>query len=206
MYLRGKRYETEKKIVSNEKGNNQYTKEVGDHNDHQPDYVDPRPKTREKIATEYGVGQTTIQRDAQYARAVDAMPPDTKEKILSGEEKVSKNDMMEFAMNSLTFISKIITMDFRENLVIITSKEELHKVIDEAVSKAIAGLNLTRQGPEETPKLIYGLDKLAEFLGCSMTTAFRMKKSGRIPYYQHGHVIMFKSDEVLQAISKGKKN
>lgn len=87
---------------------------------------------------------------------------------------------------------------------IITTHEDLKRTVSEAVNAAIAGLNLKPEAKEET-KLIYGLDKLAEFLGCSMTTAFRMKKSGRIPYYQHGHVIMFKSEEVLQAISKKRK-
>jgi hypothetical protein len=87
--LRGKRYETEKKIVSNELGNNQYKKEVGDHCDHQPICANPRLKTREKIAKEYGVGDGTIQRDAQFARAVDILPAETKQKIISGDLPVS---------------------------------------------------------------------------------------------------------------------
>ncbi len=102
MYLIGKRYEVEKKIISNEKGHNQYTRLVGGNCCHQPNQPPTAEsetnssslKTRDRLAEEYGIAARTIQTDAQFSKAVDAMPPETKEKILSGEEKVSKNDMM----------------------------------------------------------------------------------------------------------------
>lgn len=97
-------------------------------------------------------------------------------------------------------------MDLRENLVIITSKEELQKLIDEAVSKAIAGLNLTRETQiGSNSEMIHGIRELAKFLKCSTSTAQKLKNEKRVPYYEAGRVLMFRSEEVLQAISKGKK-
>ncbi|MDD4190535.1 MAG: hypothetical protein PHI28_04340 [Mangrovibacterium sp.] len=80
MYLRGKRYETEKKIAGAPIGNNNARKQSM--RDAHLVSEQTNLKTTEKMAKEYGVNQSTITRDAQYARAVDAMPPDTKEKIL----------------------------------------------------------------------------------------------------------------------------
>lgn len=202
MYLRGKRYETEKKIAGGDRKSASFLKS-------NPDNQELKNNTNTmytsaRIAKEYGVGHDTIERDFRFAKAVDAMPSNTKEKILSGEEKVSKNDMMEFAMNFLTFISKTIIMDLRENLVIITTKEELQKLIDEAVSKAIAGLNLRQEAKEETT-LIYGIEGLAKLLNCSRPTAQRIKSSRQIPCYQQGRTLVFKSDEVLNAMAKKKR-
>lgn len=43
-YLRGKRYENEKKIVTNEKGVNQHTNEVNHQNDAQPKTSEASPQ------------------------------------------------------------------------------------------------------------------------------------------------------------------
>ena len=81
-YLRGKRYETEKKIVSNESGANQYTKEVGSH-------LATQPKTSEVLGSEYGVHKSTIIRNANFAKVVDILPEEVKHDVLSGEQKIS---------------------------------------------------------------------------------------------------------------------
>ena len=78
-YLRGKRYETEKKIVSNESGANQYTKEVGSH-------LATQPKTSEVLGSEYGVHQSTISRSANFAKAVDILPAEIKTEVLIGKD------------------------------------------------------------------------------------------------------------------------
>lgn len=85
-------------------------------------------------------------------------------------------------------------------LQIITDHEELQSVIDEAVTKAFAKLDLSRPGES---KLIHGLKGLAEFLGCKEMTAFRLKKT--LPHYQSGRIVVFKSDEVLAAMAAKKK-
>lgn len=86
---------------------------------------------------------------------------------------------------------------------IITTHEDLKRTVSEAVNAAIAGLNLRKE--DQTANIVHGLSGLAELLGCSEMTAFRLKNSGRIPYYQQGRTLVFKSDEVLTAMAKGKK-
>lgn len=82
-YLRGKRYECEKKIVKNEKGINQYSKEVMRQNDAKPQW------TRNKLADEYGVGSKTIERNEHFSRVVDILPEEVKSSVLSGNEKIT---------------------------------------------------------------------------------------------------------------------
>lgn len=84
-YLRGKRYETEKKMVTNAKGVNQYAGEVGLQNANQP-------KTSEAIADEYGVNQSTIIRNSQFSRVVDKLPEGAKHNVLSGAETIRTVD------------------------------------------------------------------------------------------------------------------
>ena len=86
-YLRGKRYETEKKIVSNISGANQHTKEVGYQNDTQA----KQPKTRDLLAKEYGVGEATIVRNARFAQVVDILPEEVKRGVLEGSEIISQS-------------------------------------------------------------------------------------------------------------------
>lgn len=64
-YLRGKRYETEKKIVSNEKGVNQYTVEVNSEKRNQP-------LTRDIVAKEYGEDVSNESGTNQYVDSGDA--------------------------------------------------------------------------------------------------------------------------------------
>jgi hypothetical protein len=89
-YLRGKRYNLEKKTVPNEEGVNQYS-EVGRQNDDQP-------KTHERLAEEYGVSPKTIERDGEFADAVDTLEAqvqaDMRETVLKrqrhGTEAITK--------------------------------------------------------------------------------------------------------------------
>lgn len=60
-YPRGKRYENEKKIISNESGVNQHTSEVGVQIEH-------RPKTSAAIGEEYGVAPATILRSGMLPK------------------------------------------------------------------------------------------------------------------------------------------
>jgi phage N-6-adenine-methyltransferase len=92
-YIRGKLYQEEKKAVTNPGGANQYTA-VGDQNDHQP-------KTSERIAEQTGVSAPTVRRDADFAEAVDRLAevtgPEARDRILSGEVRISKKDVVEAA-------------------------------------------------------------------------------------------------------------
>jgi len=55
-------------------------------------------------------------------------------------------------------------------------------------------------------KQLNGLKDLAEFLGISKPSALKLKNSGRIPYIQIGHKLIFNSSEVLAGIKHEAKN
>ena len=63
-YLRGKRYQAEKK-EEGAQDENQNRKRLGQNV--------PVERTSEKLATEYNVDEKTIRRDAKFAEAVDAV-------------------------------------------------------------------------------------------------------------------------------------
>jgi len=81
-YLRGIRYNLEKK----KEGGRSDRDLSGDQNEH--------PKTAEKIAEETGVSAPTVRRDAEFAEAVDDMPPEEKKAVLSGKSKKTKKQIM----------------------------------------------------------------------------------------------------------------
>ena len=92
-YLRGKRYETEKKLRGGD-GTNQFTKE-------QMGQCDPIPiRTSQKLADEYGVAERTIRREGNFSKVVDILPEPKKEEVLSGKDNFGRNET-----------SKILKMD-----------------------------------------------------------------------------------------------
>ena len=84
-YLRGRRYENEKL-----KGTtlNQYTKSAEGQNVLQQ-------KTAEKLASEYGVSDKTIKRDADFAKGVDLLPDECKTEVLSGKSELKKQEVQQ---------------------------------------------------------------------------------------------------------------
>ena len=72
-------------MVTNAKGVNQYTAEVGMPNAYQP-------KTSYTLAEEYGVNPSTIQRDAQFSQVVDILPEEAKQNVLSGKENITRDE------------------------------------------------------------------------------------------------------------------
>jgi len=84
-YLRGKRYETEKKIWGGT-GKNQYTREQSGH------LVQSATSTSQKLADEYGVAERTIRREGNFSKVVDILPEPKKEEVLSGKENFGRNE------------------------------------------------------------------------------------------------------------------
>lgn len=90
-YYRGKQYNMEKKLVTNESGKNQHTKLEGQN--------DPQPKkqnTAERIAEQHNVSPATIKRNAKKADTIDAIgdiSPVAKNKILAGEVEIKSKDL-----------------------------------------------------------------------------------------------------------------
>lgn len=91
-YLRGKRYNAEKNSLGGNRGN-QYTKVANPQNE--------GLATAQKLADEYHVGRATIERDAKFAEAVDAIADnageDARRAILSGESNLSKKEVLQVA-------------------------------------------------------------------------------------------------------------
>lgn len=90
-YLRGKRYENEKKIISNERGINQHTSEVGVQIEH-------RPKTSATLGQEYGVSKSTIQRNEQFAKTVDILPQNVRDDVLANKISITQNEARAVSM------------------------------------------------------------------------------------------------------------
>lgn len=91
-YFIGKRYEEEKKTITNEKGINQHKEDerqsVG------------QPSTSERIAKENNISHRTVERNADYSKAIDRIREEDKEvanKILSEEIKLTNKDVLEIA-------------------------------------------------------------------------------------------------------------
>lgn len=85
-YLRGKRYEAEKK--------------QGERKDLTSDQNDRKLETAERLARELNVSAPTIRRDEKFAKGVDVIgssSPELRQRILSGEAKVNKQDVQELA-------------------------------------------------------------------------------------------------------------
>jgi hypothetical protein len=125
-YLRGKRYELEKKAQGEHEGN-QYTKV-------EKDQIDPLPTTAEKLAKEFGVSAPTIKRDEQFAKGVDAIAkaaPEVKQEILAGKSELTKEEV-----RSMATVTKQAEQAVRTQT-ILTTEDEIQKRIDaEATRRA----------------------------------------------------------------------
>lgn len=58
----------------------------------------------------------------------------------------------------------------------------------------------TQAQPKEKKRLVYGIAGIAQIFNCSMTTANRIKASGRIndAITQHGRIIVVDANKALQ--------
>lgn len=81
--------------------------------------------------------------------------------------------------------------------ILFMTKEDVKAAVLEALSEI--------QPQQSTPKednIIHGLQGLADYLGVGVTTAWSLKKSGKIPFYSAGKKCFFKESEILAATSK----
>jgi len=49
-------------------------------------------------------------------------------------------------------------------------------------------------------KKLYSMKELADYLGCSVPTAQKIKNSGRIPYIQVGRKLIFETRDLKKAL------
>lgn len=93
-YLIGRQYESEKKLVSNPTGFNQYFEDDSDVKKFK------KHRTAVKIAKENHIASTTVQKYSQYAHAIDKIQnraPKIAEHILNGQYKVSHNNIVQIS-------------------------------------------------------------------------------------------------------------
>lgn len=108
-YLIGRQYESEKNIIKNPDGNNQYRKEFFTGYKKEP----PKPhkhRTAIKIAKENNISASTVQKYAQFSSAIDKLnncSPAISSKILSGKYKISHENLMTLANMSDSDIKKL---------------------------------------------------------------------------------------------------
>ena len=84
-YLRGKRYEVEKKLDAF-KGNQYSEGGSGKTYPHQ------KIRSSEDLASEYGVSEKTIRNNATFSKALDILPSEKKQEILSGEDRLTQSE------------------------------------------------------------------------------------------------------------------
>jgi len=85
-YLRGRRYNEEKREVGGQAGNSNAEKRMG----HDVTFV----STAARIAQSYGVTGRTIKRDAMYATAIDALSQPERHEILAGKSCRTKAEIV----------------------------------------------------------------------------------------------------------------
>ena len=63
-----------------------------------------------------------------------------------------------------------------------------------------------KEEPEKAKRLVYGIAGIAQLFNCSMTTANRIKASGRIDdaITQHGRIIVVDADKALLLFNNSK--
>lgn len=89
-YLRGKRYECEKKIW----GGDRKSEEVKKSKPHNEELINSKDNsTSSRVAKDCGVGSSTIERNARFSKVVDVLPKDVKDNVLIGNEKITHREV-----------------------------------------------------------------------------------------------------------------
>lgn len=126
-YFRGLRYNNEKvnKTENLSKGQNVPSgKHTQNFNDNSPkgQNVPSGISTAERLAEEYKVNAKTIKRDAEFAKGLEKINPDLRNKILIGSEKIEKGLIQELGKTD-TILSPI------------SSVQEIHSFVKTNVTK-----------------------------------------------------------------------
>jgi len=82
--------------------------------------------------------------------------------------------------------------------IVFLTKEDIKTAVLEALSEHQTQTPPTAPEPEQR---IYGLKNLADFLGVGITTCWKLKKSGKLPFYQAGKKLYFKKSEIEAVLS-----
>ncbi|WP_435357967.1 hypothetical protein [Emticicia sp. SJ17W-69] len=119
-YFRGLRYNNEKsdKTENLSKGHfvpsEENTKKIAN-NSPKGHFVPSGISTAERLAEEYKVNAKTIKRDAEFAKGLEKLSSDLRNKILTGAEKIEKGLIQELGKNT-NITSQISTVQEIQNL------------------------------------------------------------------------------------------
>ncbi len=131
-YFRGLRYNNEKadKTENLSKGQNVLSEEsnkiIAD-NSSKGQNVPSGISTAERLAEEYKVNAKTIKRDAEFAKGLEKLSSDLRNKILIGEEKIEKGIIQELGKNT-AIIAPISTVQEIQNLSKIVSANTVNPI------------------------------------------------------------------------------
>ncbi len=131
-YFRGLRYNNEKadKTENLSKGQNVLSEErnkiIAD-NSSKGQNVPSGISTAERLAEEYKVNAKTIKRDAEFAKGLEKLSSDLRNKILIGEEKIEKGIIQELGKNT-AIIAPISTVQEIQNLSEVVSANTVNPI------------------------------------------------------------------------------
>jgi len=94
--------------------------------------------------------------------------------------------------------------DLTTSEIILTTPEKLETIFINCLEKFTIQ-NTKSQDLKAPPRLLYSMKELADFLGCSIVTAQKLKNSKKIRYKQFGRKCVFNTKEILEDLEKGKK-
>jgi hypothetical protein len=86
--------------------------------------------------------------------------------------------------------------------IIVLTREELVEIIDDCFARHLPTIKEPVKQPEQ--KLLYSLQQLADFLGCSIVTVHNLKKSGKIRYKQFGRKVIFNTSEIMEDLDRNR--
>lgn len=160
-YLRGKQYHQEKKKITSPNGRkgNSTTNLIGAHFEHQLNEEDK--KTCEKLAEQHKVGQATVRRDAEYAKAVDKVAEvagnEARVEILSRDTKVTKQDAVK--LGAIAEDSPQAAKNVLEQVKQAPSPKAAKKVINEAHQQVQAHKELAKSEDQAEAGILPGSTK-----------------------------------------------
>jgi len=88
-----------------------------------------------------------------------------------------------------------------QNIILMTPEQQ-EDLINRCLSKHISAPKPEPKPESKSVRHIHSIKKLAEFLGCSVVSAQKLKNSGKVRYRQFGRKLIFVESEVLEDIEK----
>ena len=86
------------------------------------------------------------------------------------------------------------------DLIIKIADEEFKELVQQAIMEAKGGWPFAKEQNKEEEEL-FNIEQACRMLGCSKTTLYHHRKSGKLPYLQRGRKIFFRKSDLLREIN-----